>query len=164
MVTVVAQLAGSARVARVDLIAPLAVVVLAICGAAFLIGFGARLMPRVHRAVRDRLARRLRARAAATAETRARALMDELCPHGWRAEITLLDLTAGPPSEEPQHPVALDWTAFEQAGAREGIVRRVWASSIREALDAMVADRRTDATLQQIEQAALADGACWPDA
>lgn len=43
-------------------------------------------------------------------------------------------------------------------------VRRVWAPTIGEALDAMVADRRTDETLQQIEQAAHADGALWPDA
>jgi hypothetical protein len=163
MVTVMAQLAGSTRAERVDPIGALAVVVLAICGAAFVVGLGTRLMPRVHRTVRDRHAHRRRAHAAAVAEVRARAMMDALCPHGWRAEIKLIDLTARARSDEAQHPVALDWTAFEHADSRDGIVRRVWASSIREALDAMVADRRTDATLQQIEQAALAEGARWPD-
>jgi hypothetical protein len=46
---------------------------------------------------------------------------------------------------------------------RVAAVRRVWAPTISEALDAMVADRRTDETLQNIEQAALADGVRWPD-
>jgi hypothetical protein len=43
------------------------------------------------------------------------------------------------------------------------VIRRVWAPTIGEALDAMVADRRTDETLEQIEQGAVADGALWPD-
>ena len=43
-------------------------------------------------------------------------------------------------------------------------MRRVWAPTIGEALEAMVADRRTDETLEQIEQGAVADGALWPDA
>lgn len=42
-------------------------------------------------------------------------------------------------------------------------MRRVWAPTIGEALDAMVADRRTDETLEEIEQGAAADGALWPD-
>jgi len=43
-------------------------------------------------------------------------------------------------------------------------VRRVWAPSVAEALEAMVADRRTDAALEQIEARASADGISWPDA
>jgi hypothetical protein len=43
------------------------------------------------------------------------------------------------------------------------VMRRVWAPSIAEALDAMVADRRTDLALEQIEMRATLDGADWPD-
>jgi hypothetical protein len=115
---------------------------------------------------REWRAKRRRLRAAATAETRARALMGELCPHGWRAQITLLD--AGEeqvPTAADGQParVALDWTELEDASGRPAVMRRVWAPSIGAALDAMVADRRTDETLEQIEHGAVADGALWPD-
>jgi hypothetical protein len=59
--------------------------------------------------------------------------------------------------------VTLDWTAFEDESSRVVVVRRVCAPTVRETLDAMVADRRTDETLQHVEQDALADGALWPD-
>ena len=42
-------------------------------------------------------------------------------------------------------------------------MQRVWARTVGEALEAMVADRRTDETLEQIERGAVADGALWPD-
>jgi hypothetical protein len=113
-------------------------------------------------ALRTWRGRRRRVRAAASAEMRARAMMSELCPHGWRAQITMF--AAG---EEDEHGrrahVALDWTELRDESGRPAVMRRVWAPTIGEALDAMVADRRTDETLEQIEQGAVADGALWPD-
>jgi hypothetical protein len=93
-------------------------------------------------------------------------MMDELCPHGWRAQITLHRGSDGPLGDDRDRHydrVAIDWAAFEQEDSREAVVRRVWAPTISEALDAMVADRSTDETLQHVEQDALADGAMWPD-
>jgi hypothetical protein len=110
--------------------------------------------------------RRRRQRAAASAEMRARAMMSELCPHGWRAQITLFaagdeEQDGGPRGSASR--VALDWTELRDESGRPAVMRRVWAPTIGEALDAMVADRRTDETLEQIEQGAVADGALWPD-
>jgi hypothetical protein len=70
----------------------------------------------------------------------------------------------GETPEDQRDRVALDWTAFEDESSHVTLVRRVWAPSMSEALDAMVADRRTDETLQHVEQHALAEGAIWPDA
>jgi hypothetical protein len=92
-------------------------------------------------------------RAAAGAELRARTLMSELCPHGWRAQINLAEGSG----------VALDWAELEDESGQPAVLRRVWAPTIVEALDAMVADRRTDETLEQIEQGATAEGTLWPD-
>ncbi len=107
---------------------------------------------------------RRRLRAAATAEVRTRALMSELCPHGWRAQITLFgpgdELPGGAPAT---HRVALDWAELQDRRRGVAVVRRVWASSIGEALEAMVADRRTDETLEQIERSAVPEGTLWPD-
>jgi hypothetical protein len=130
---------------------------------AYSVGF---LAPRARRATRAWVHRRRRLRAAANVERRARAMMDELCPHGWRAQITLLDGTgdypAVGPTGEPAR-VALDWIELEDESGRAAVSRRVWARTISEALDAMVADRRMDETLEQIERAAAADGAPWPE-
>ncbi len=112
-----------------------------------------RLVPRARRALRGRRAERRRVHAVLGAEMRARTLMSELCPHGWRAQITM--------SEGSR--VALDWAELEDESGRPAVLRRVWAPTIVEALDAMVADRRTDATLEQIEHGATADGTLWPD-
>jgi hypothetical protein len=109
---------------------------------------------------------RRRLRAAASAELRARALMSELCPHGWRAQITLFgenDELLRTEANGPRARVALDWMELEGESGRAAVLRRVWAPTIGEALDAMVADRRTDETLEQIEHGAVADGALWPD-
>jgi hypothetical protein len=59
--------------------------------------------------------------------------------------------------------VALDWAELQGQSGRPVVIRRVWATTIGEALEAMVADRRTDETLERIEQGAVADGALWPD-
>jgi hypothetical protein len=98
------------------------------------------------------------------AERRARAVMGELCPHGWRAELTLYQGRAVTESGDPvRAPVALDWYELRPGGGQPAVVRRVWGSSVVEALEAMVADRRTDVALEQIELRASADGISWPD-
>jgi hypothetical protein len=107
--------------------------------------------------------RRRRRRDAAAAELRARAVMGELCPHGWSCQITLYE---GPlPADEHPPPgrIALDWVELRQEPGRPGVTRRIWAGSIAEALEAMVADRRTDLALEQIELRATLEGADWPD-
>ncbi len=115
-------------------------------------------------ALRGWRARRRRIAAAVGAERRARALMSELCPYGWRAEITLFE-----GQEQAEHgeivraPVALDWFELSHGGGQPAVMRRVWAPSVGEALEAMVADRRTDEALEAIELRATADGAAWPD-
>ena len=109
-------------------------------------------------------ARRRRTRAAATAERRARALMSELCPYGWRAQLTLYEGATAQENGEPvRDSVALDWFELTERGDEPAVIRRVWAPTIGEALEAMVCDRRTDETLEQIELRASADGAYWPD-
>ena len=98
---------------------------------------------------------------ATTIETRLRAAMSELCPHGWRAHVTLFGPDDELPGDAPagaRSRVALDWAELAEDGDREAIVRRVWAPTVAEALEAMVSDRRTDETLEQIERAAV-----WPD-
>lgn len=142
-------------------------VLVALCAAA-----GGLLLPllrlvatRGRGALGGRLGRWRRVRVEVGAERRARALMGELCPHGWRAELTLYDGRASTEAGEPvRAPVALDWCELRLGGAEPAVVRRVWAQSVAEALEAMVADRRTDAALEQIELRASADGASWPDA
>lgn len=121
-----------------------------------------RVVPGLRRRFHVRVSRRRRLRAAATAELRARAMMDELCPHGWQAEIILFGSADDLPPEAPDPAktrVQLDWTELRELAA----VRRVWAQDVNQALQAMVADRITDETLQRIEQQALSDGASWPD-
>ena len=114
--------------------------------------------------VHGRRARRRQVHAAAGAERRARALMSELCPHGWHARVHLYDAAAVTETgESVGAPVALDWFELAAGGSEPVVMRRVWAQSVAEALEAMVADRRTDETLEQIELQASADGAYWPD-
>lgn len=149
-----------------NLLEPLGALLLAGIFGGLLLGMLLPVVPRVRHAVRSRITRQRRLRAAANAELRARAMMDELCPLGWRARITLLCATEQTDVETPDPKrewVALDWTAFEDESFRVSVVRRVWAPTISAALEAMVADRRTDETLQHIEQDALAAGAMWPD-
>ncbi len=126
----------------------------------------ALLLARARRRRRAWLGRRRRLNAAAHAEARARALMSELCPQGWRAQITLFGPSDELPPDAPDRDrarVALDWAELEDDDGRVAVIRRVWARSIGEALEAMVADRRTDETLEQIERGAVADGTPWPD-
>jgi hypothetical protein len=116
-------------------------------------------------AVRTRILRRRRVRAEAGAERRSRVMMSELCPHGWRAELTLYEgRTVTDLGESVRGAVALDWYELQAGGVEPAVMRRVWAPSVAEALEAMVADRRTDLALEQIELRASADGVSWPDA
>lgn len=92
------------------------------------------------------------------------AVMGELCPHGWQAQITLYGWGAPVPEDAPPSRVPLvelEWKQFDEESGRVAVVRRVWAPTIGEALQSMVEDRRTDVTLEQIEQAAADAGEDW---
>jgi hypothetical protein len=92
------------------------------------------------------------------------AVMGELCPHGWQAEITLYGWGAPVPDDAPQSRVPLvelEWKLFAEESGRVAVARRVWAPSIGEALQTMVEDRRTDVTLEEIEQSASEDEDVW---
>jgi hypothetical protein len=147
---------------QVSLIGALILVAFVICVGAIAVPLLGLAISSSRGAVRTWRGRRRRVRAAASAEMRARAMMSELCPHGWRAQITMF--AAGEEDEQGRRAhVALDWTELRDESGRPAVMRRVWAPTIGEALDAMVADRRTDETREQIEQGAVADGALWPD-
>ncbi len=124
------------------------------------------LATRCRRASVERNRRRESEHAAATAELRARSLMGELCPNGWRAQLTLFargdELPRGAPRGD-RGTVMLDWAELGEPGHVE-VVRRVWAPTIAEALEAMVADRRTDVALETIERNAAVPQDLWPDA
>jgi hypothetical protein len=150
----------------INLLEPLVLLVAVASVAALGVPVVERVVLRSRRAMRSRRGDRRRRRSAANAELRARALMSELCPHGWRAQITLFgeaEVRLGVARGGARDRVALDWTELRDESGRPAVMRRVWAPTIGEALDAMVADRRTDETLEQIEHGAVADGALWPD-
>lgn len=152
--------------AGINMLEPLLLIAFLVCFGAVVVPLLSLVVPHTRRALRARRAKRRRLRAAANAEVRARALMSELCPHGWRAQMTLFGPDADHrPSAPGGRPVAvaLDWTELGGPSGRPAVLRRVWAPTIAEALEAMVADRRTDLTLEQIEHGAVADGALWPD-
>ena len=135
-------------------------------GAGALLTLLGLLVGPVRRVRNARRAARRRRHAAPGDEMRARAMMSELCPHGWRAEITLF---AGAEEQLPigrdgrRHAVALDWAELEGWSRQPAVTRRVVATTLSEALEAMITDRRTDETLERIEQHASADGVLWPD-
>jgi hypothetical protein len=94
------------------------------------------------------------------------AVMGELCPHGWQAQITLYGWGAPVPEDAPPSRVPLvelEWKQFDEESGRVAVARRVWAPTIGEALQTMVEDRRTDVALEQIEQAADDDDVWWND-
>lgn len=156
---------GRGHPVSMSLLEPFALVAFVICSGAVGVPLLGLLVSGARGALRAFKARRRRLRLAASAEMRARAMMSEMCPHGWRAEITILDGESALEDSERARGdrVAVDWAELEGDGGRPAVMRRVWAPTIGEALDAMVADRRTDQTLEQIEQGAVADGALWPD-
>jgi hypothetical protein len=92
------------------------------------------------------------------------AVMGELCAHGWQAQITLYGWGAPVPADAPPSRVPLvelEWKQFEEDSERVAVARRVWAPTIEEALAAMVEDRRTDMTFEQIEESAAEQGETW---
>jgi hypothetical protein len=101
-----------------------------------------------------------------TDQWQALAVMGELCPHGWQANITLYGWGAPVPADAPSSRVPLvelEWKQFDEESGRVVVARRVWAQTIGEALQMMVEDRRTDLALEQIEQEAAQDGESWWD-
>ena len=97
-------------------------------------------------------------------EVRARAVMGELCPNGWQAQLTLYGSgsAAAPGSPHGGDMVAVDWSELPGDGGELPPTRRVWAATITDALAAMVQDRRTDEVLERIERSAGADDDPWP--
>lgn len=93
-------------------------------------------------------------------EAWARAVMGELCPNGWRAQINLhgggelLDATA--PAA-----VSVDWSELGDSLGEPPAMHRVWAATVASALSAMVDDRRADEVLERIERAANSEDDPW---
>ena len=153
----------------VDLLQPLLLIAFGVVSGVLLVGLLDRAVPRVRRSWRARRRARRDLRAAATAEERARAVMSELCPHGWRADITVFEHPDGEGDSftaligpRPDR-VRLYWTELRDAAGTPAISRELWAPTVACAMEAMVADRRTDETLEAIEQGAVWDGASWPE-
>ena len=97
-------------------------------------------------------------------EVRARAVMGELCPNGWQAQLTLYGSAQAAPPGAPRVEgalVAVDWSELPGEGDEPPMMRRVWAPTIAEGLAAMVEDRRTDEVLERIERSANADDDPW---
>jgi hypothetical protein len=91
------------------------------------------------------------------------AVMGELCPYGWQAQITLYGWGAPVPADAPPSRVPLvelEWTQYDEPD-HVAVARRVWAPTIGQALQAMVDDRQTDLALEQIEQAATDEDVWW---
>ena len=110
------------------------------------------------------LRRRQRRPKAVADQWQALAVMGELCPHGWQAQITLYGWGAPVPDDAPPSRVPLvelEWKQFDEEPGRVAVVRRVWAPTIDAALQSMVDDRRTDIVLEQIERDADADEDVW---
>lgn len=85
------------------------------------------------------------------------AAMGELCPDGWKAEITFHGPGAAPArgaAASGEDLVVVDWKLYEPDSDRVAVERRVLADTIDDALRAMVDDRRLDVALEQIEQSA----------
>jgi hypothetical protein len=88
-------------------------------------------------------------------------MMEELCPSGWQAQVTLYS-AAGLPSDAPANAGGLVSVTWLELGADEDedelpVARRLWASTISDGLAAMVEDRCADELLEQIEWPASID-------
>jgi hypothetical protein len=98
---------------------------------------------------------------------RALTVMGELCRRGWQAQITLYGWGAPVPADAPSARtplVELEWKRFDEEPGRVAVARRVWATTIGDALQAMVDDRRADITFEPFEQAvAETDDVQWND-
>jgi hypothetical protein len=84
-------------------------------------------------------------------------LMNELCPHGWQADITAYGGSAPLPDDAPDAGpprVSVEWRLYEHGSERVVVERRVSSSTIVGALQKMVDDRRLDVELERIESSA----------
>jgi hypothetical protein len=112
----------------------------------------------------DRFREDKRRKRLALDEARARAVMEDLCPQGWTANITLYGSRAPLPDDVPpvkELRVRLDWAELTDdghGGRVAAVVRRLWAKTLPGALNGMVADRRLDRELEEIEHSAVAKG------
>jgi hypothetical protein len=80
------------------------------------------------------------------------AVMGELCPRGWQAQITVYGDGApmpldAPPARAPL--VELEWVQFDGEPQQARTTRRAWARSINGAMQMMVDDRCTDLSLER---------------
>jgi hypothetical protein len=96
-------------------------------------------------------------------EQQAREQMQELCPNGWTARITLYGDGAPMPDDAPsagERNVSVEWTEYDSdsAGHTEvAVARRMWARTITGALRGMLADRQLDVELEKIERKVIED-------
>ena len=87
-------------------------------------------------------------------ERRVRAEMDELCPHGWTAQLTGFGSAEQLPEDAPAVEglgVRLEWAELGGGEGEVEVARRLWARDVSLALGAMVEDRRLDLQLEEIE-------------
>lgn len=82
------------------------------------------------------------------------AVMGELCPKGWQAQITVYGDGAptpldAPPTRAPL--VELEWVQFDGEPRQVTVARRAWARTIGGAMQMMVDERSTDLSLKQLE-------------
>lgn len=151
----------------VSLLDPLLLLAVGALAGVLIVPLLEHVFPRLRRRLRARLRRRRKLQAAATAELRSRAVMSELCPHGWRAQITLFEHPQPDPdgvgdTGRPDR-VRLEWTELRDESGAPAVMRELWAPTVGAALEAMVSDRQTDETLEQIELGAVWEGANWPE-
>jgi hypothetical protein len=92
------------------------------------------------------------------------AVMGELCPRGWQAQITLYGDGAPVPEDAPaaRAPlVELEWQQFDGEPRQVIAARHAWARTIGGALQMMVDDRATDLDLEQLGHAGGEQRGTW---
>ena len=98
-------------------------------------------------------------------EWHAREQMQELCPGGWTARVVLYGDGAPLPDDAPttgDRQVCIEWTEYEtgpRGHTEVAVTRRMWSRTITGALRGMVADRRLDVELEEIERRVIRDTA-----
>jgi hypothetical protein len=111
-----------------------------------------------------RLRRRERQRKRVADQWQTLAVMGELCPRGWQAQITLYGDGAPVPLDAPaaRAPlVELEWQHFDGEPRQVIAARHAWARTIGGALQMMVDDRCTDLDLEQLRHAGDEERGIW---
>jgi hypothetical protein len=111
-----------------------------------------------------RLRRRERQRKRVVDQWQTLAVMGELCPRGWQAQITLYGDGAPVPLDAPaaRAPlVELEWQQFDGEPRQVITARHAWARTIGGALQMMVDDRCTDLDLEQLGHAGGEERGIW---